>query len=267
MRIFVAVLLFAVGFSASATEIKCDNCSEATYQSLAIQAGVGTHYVYDLVKGNSRKFTVERSCEEGMQCYFEVYPEAVESDVVTVVQELTAYRIETANSMSSHFDVYTDGDTAGFTAFDVAGPGGPRTQLADWLESFKGVTIRNALPMEGAILHSVVATAINIFKNNIGKTNITVIFTDGTKFTFEYDSFNNTFTGIEGSAVDELGNVIPTTKAQIEGMRFDYSRDPGGAAQQRMTAYLKVFGVTVVVNGSAKWACGVADGNVQCYSY
>ncbi len=265
MRIFFAVLLFAIGLSVSAAEIRCDNCSEATYQSRAIQAGVGTHYVYDLVKGNSRKFTIERSCEEGMQCSFEVYSEAVERDVVTVVLELTAYRAATVGSMSSNFTIYADGDVAGITAFDVAGPGGPRSQVIDWMNSTKVMSIRNALPLEGAILHNMFVTAINIFKNNIGKTNVTVVFSDGSKFTLEFESVNGTFTVIEGSAVDEFGNIIPAQIEQLNGLRFDYSRDPGGPAQQRMEAYLKVFGVKVT--GSTKWVCGLADGHQQCYPF
>lgn len=99
-------------------------------------------------------------------------------------QGLTIQLIETTNSLSSHFGVYTDGDVAGFTASDVAGPGGSRARLADWLGSFKEIAIRNDLPMGEAILYSVFAAAINISKDNIGKTSITNIFTDGTKFTF-----------------------------------------------------------------------------------
>lgn len=252
---------------ATAAEIRCDQCSEATFQMKAQQAGVGIHYVYDLRTAQSRKYSVERSCEGPHDCYMEVTPQAVEADVNYIVMELTAYGQATEGSMSSNFTVYTDGDMGNMTAYDVAGPGGPRTQLLNWLSSSRSMTLRNALPGEGAVLHNMIVTALNIFKNNIGKTLVTVEFTDQSRVITEFESINGTFIVVEGSATDRYGNIIPATPEQLNGSRFDYSREgPDGPAQQRMRNYLTIYGARVTTG--TRWACvRVSDSAWHCAPY
>jgi hypothetical protein len=252
---------------ASAAEIRCDQCSEAAFQTMASQAGVGIHYVYDLRTAQSRKYAVERSCEGPHDCSMEVSSLPVEADVNYIVMELTAYGQATEGSMSSNFTVYTNSDLGGMTAFDVAGPGGPRTQLLNWLSSSQSMTLRNALPGEGAVLHNMIVTALNIFKNNIGKTLVTVEFTDQSRVITEFESINGTFIVVEGSATDRYGNVIPATPEQLNGTRFDYSREgPDGPAQQRMRNYLTIYGARVT-NGT-KWSCvRISEGAWHCAAY
>jgi hypothetical protein len=253
---------------AIAVEIRCDHCSEATFQTMARQAGVGIHYVYDLKAAQSRKYAVERSCEGPHDCHMEATSLPVESEVTNLVLELTAYGQTTQWTMKSYFTITADGTAQNLSAFDVAGPGGPRTQLFDWFNSTQLASIRNALPMLGAATHNIAVTIASIWNENMGKTLVRILFTDGSEVTLEYESINRIITVVEDSAKDRYGNVIPVTANDIDGTRFDYSREgPNGPAQQRMSNYLRVYGVNVS-SGSTRWMCvRVSDGAWHCALY
>lgn len=118
---FVTAALIAVYcIQYGAAEIKCNNCSEAAYQSSALNSGVGIHYVYDLVKGASRKYEITRSCEYGNICTKEIDQYPVEADVDYVVAELAAYYTATSGQMGSWFTWHADGAVGNMSAFDVA---------------------------------------------------------------------------------------------------------------------------------------------------
>lgn len=264
--LIVAVLLvFGIIGTAKADELKCNNCSEASYKALAKSELWGTHYVYDLVNGNVRKYDVESEPNEFGGYMTFAYQRSVESDLVTVTQELSAYYIATAGSMTSHFEFNTDGSVSGLSAFDVAGPGGPRTQLLDWLSSSKSYTIKNALPMEGAIIHNMLIAAVNIFKREMSGTIVIIRFIDGSKISLEFDSLNGTSKVIEGTAVDKYGNVIISKIEDLNGARFDYGQDPGGPDETRMKDYLSFYGVKVT--GSTRWACAYVGTGWSCTTY
>ncbi|ODV17370.1 MAG: hypothetical protein BGP24_07435 [Lysobacterales bacterium 69-70] len=264
--LFLAMALF--GSSAGAAEIRCDDCSESAYMAQALTRGSGTHYVYDLVKGYARKFEVTRSCEEGMVCFVEAESLSVERDVINVVGELAAYYAATQGTMKSLFVVTTNGPVQNLSAYDVAGPGGARTQLIDWLAGSASISWSNALPMGGAAVHSLVLAAVSIFKSNIGQTLITVQFADGSKITFEYNPVNNSLTAVENSAVDAHGNIIPVTPSQLNGVQYNYgSEGPNGPAGTRMRNYLyTMFGVPVVY-GAVRWSCWTETDRVVCRPY
>jgi hypothetical protein len=266
--LFALAPLLLASPQAIAAEIRCDQCSEATFQTVARQAGVGTHYVYDLRTAQSRKYAVERSCEGPHDCYMEVTSLPVESEVANLVLELTAYGQVTQWTMKTYFTVTADGSVQNLSAFDVAGPGGPRTQLFDWFNTTQLVTIQNALPVFGAAVHNIASTIASIWNENMGKTLVRVLFTDGSEITLEYESINRITSVVEDSAKDRYGNVIPATSGDIDGTRFDYSREgPNGPAQQRMTNYLRIYGVSVT-NGSTRWVCArVSDGAWHCAPY
>jgi hypothetical protein len=62
-RLLLAALAI-VSTNALAATIRCDNCSEATYESKAISAGLGVHHVYDLPQAQSRKYQVALECDD-----------------------------------------------------------------------------------------------------------------------------------------------------------------------------------------------------------
>ena len=252
---------------ATAAEIRCDQCSEATFQMKAQQAGVGIHYVYDLKTAQSRKYSVERSCEGPHDCYMEATSLQVEPEVANFILELTAYAQITQGTMKSHFTITTNGTTQNLSAFDVVGPGGPRTQLFNWFTTSQVTSIRNALPMVGGAIHQITTTIVSIWNENLGKTLVTVIFSDESKITLEYQMINHTVTIVEGSAEDKYGNAIPATLDQLNGTRFDYTREgPNGPTQERMRNYLSFYGVSVT--GGTRWACAsVSNGGWHCAPY
>lgn len=265
--LFGLVSLLLISTQASAAEIRCDQCSEATYQTLARQAGVGIHYVYDLKTAQSRKYEVERSCESAHDCYMEINSVPVEPEIANFILELTAYAQITQGTMKSHFTITTNGSTQNLSAFDVVGPGGPRTELFNWFITSQVLSIRNALPMVGGAIHNLTTTIASIWNENLGKTLVTVLFTDGSKITLEYEAINHTVAVVAGSAEDKYGNAIPATLDQLNGTRFDYTREgPNGPAQDRMRNYLRFYGVTVT--GATRWACvSVSNGGWRCAPY
>jgi hypothetical protein len=236
-------------------------------QSQATARGAGTHYVFDLIKGATRKYLVERSCEEAMACYYEATSVAVEPEIKQFVLELTVYRQVTQGSMKSWFTVTTDGSAQNLSAFDVAGPGAPRELLFSWFTTSQAASIRNALPMVGAAAHSVVTTIASLWNESLGKTWVTVLFSDGSQIILEYELVNHNVSVVPGSAKDKYGNPIPATLEQLNGSRFDYSGEgPNGPVQQRMRNYLTIYGVAVT--SGTRWACvSVANGGYHCAPY
>lgn len=270
IRLSLAVLLIASA-NASAATLRCDNCAETTYESKAIAAGLGVHYVYDLPKAQSRKYQVALECDDNANdgrttCSKATWPLAVEPEIANFTLELAAYYQVTGGTMKSWFTIYADGTAGGLSAFDVAGPGGPRMQLLTWFNTTPQVlTIRNALPATGAVVHQISVTIASLWNDSMGDTLITVVFPDGSQVTVKWSAINNTAEVIEGSAVDKYGNVIPASNEQLNGMRFDYTREgQNGPARTRMQDYLTAIGA--IFNGSAiKWTCvRVGDGKWDC---
>lgn len=266
---FAALLI--VSANASAATLRCDNCSEATYESKAVASGLGVHYVYDLPKAQSRKYQVALECDDNANdgrtvCNKVAWPIAVEPEIANFTLELAAYYQVTNGTMKSWFTIHADGSAGSLSAYDVAGPGGPRTQLLTWFNTSSQVlTIRNALPATGAVMHQITVTIGSMWNDSMGDTLITVVFPDASQVTVKWNAINNTAEVMEGSAVDKYGNVIPASNEQLNGMRFDYTREgPNGPAQQRMQDYLTAIGA--IFSGSAiKWTCvRVGDGKWSC---
>lgn len=274
MKRCLLALLALSCFDASAAVIRCDNCSEPTYQAQAQSrgagpAGINTHYVYDLPQGRVRKYEITRSCEEGRVCHNETTSLPVEPDVELAVLELASYWHSTGGAMKSWFTFTADGTAQHLSAFDVAGPGAPRSTLYTWFNTYHVASVQNALPIAGSLIHQVGVTIASIWNDSMGKTMVTIVFSDGSKVTLEYESINNTVAVVEGSATDKHGNIIPVTREQVNGLRFDYSVDgANGSARQRMSNYLyTMFGVPVT-NGTTRWSCvAVGDSGWRCGNY
>lgn len=265
MRYLLGLFLLFVSFGALAVEYRCDNCSEAQYAAKATQTltPLGENYVYDLVKGNSRKYqtysVTSYDCPDGRyRCPGKAArPLAVESDVSLVVSDLTVYFMARAQA-GGWFTFNADGDIADLTVFDVASPGGPQTRVMNWV--LAAPSVRNALPVTGASLHSVIAAAVNIFKNNVGLTRIVIVLKDGGQIAVNYDPVNNTVEVDQSSIVDKFGNVVPGTRDEVNGLRFDYSRNPGGLEERAMKGYLSGAYMGASVPSAPKWACVSAGG-------
>ncbi len=253
--------LLAIGADASAATIRCDHCSEATYQSKAVTAGLGIHYVYDLPNAQSRKYQVTLECDDNLDdgrttCTKTAWPLTVESEIVNVTLELAAYYQVTGGTMKTHFTVVANGAVGGFSAFDVAGPGGPMTQLTNWFDSTQAWSIQNTLPFLGASLHQLSVQALGLYNESLGNTFVTIQFpVDGSEITLSYNMSNGTVEAVPGSAKDKFGNVIPASADQLGGLRFDYSREqPNGPAQRGMQAHLSAIGA--IFSGTPiRWIC------------
>lgn len=271
LLILLGLLLFSV--PASAATIRCDNCAETTYQSKAIFAGIGIQYVYDLTKAQARKYEVWLDCDENLNdgrttCTKQASSLSVEPEVANFVLELTAYYQVTHGTMRSNFTIDADGTIQNLSAFDVAGPGGPRTQLFNWFNSTQLASINNTLPALGAAIHNITVTVASMWNDSMGQTLVTVQFPDGSKITLAYEVVNGTIAVVKGSAQDKYGNLIPTTADELDGARFDYSAEgSNGPAQQRMQNYLAIFGLALTGIGT-KWSCvRVGDGKWSCGRY
>lgn len=267
---FLALALF--GTAASAAEIRCDNCSEQQYQWLAQNQGAGaaglsTHYVYDLPQGKVRKFQVERSCEEGMVCYNETTPLPVEPEIELQMLELASYWHRTGGTMKGYVTLTTNGSTQNLSAFDVAGSGAARTQLTNWLNSGPQLaSLQNTLPALIGAVHQLAVTIASMWNDSMGKTLITVVFSDGSKIQVEWESINNTMTFVEGSAEDKYGNKIPMTWDQLNGRQFDYGAEgPNGPAGNRMRNH--IYTMTGVPITSVRWRCWTEPTRVVCRGY
>lgn len=268
----LAGLLFFSTITSAATS-RCDNCSESAYESKAISLGVGIHYVYDLQKARARKYEVQRECSGNLNdgrttCMKAAYPMPTEPEVMDFVLELTAYYQVTGGTMKSHFTIVADGTAQNLSAFDVAGPGGPRTRLIDWFNSTQLASINNALPTLGAAIHNIAVTIASLWNDSMGQTLVTVQFQDGSTITLTHESINGTTNVVPGSAKDKYGNVIPASGADLDGARFDYSDEgPNGPARQRMLNYLEAFGISLTGSGK-KWVCiSIAGGAWDCAYY
>jgi hypothetical protein len=108
---------------------------------------------------------------------------AVEPEVTSATLELAAYYQVTGGTMKSRFTIVANGSVQNFSAFDVAGPGGPLTQLISWFDSTQSWSIRNTLPFLGASFHQLTVQALSIYNESLGTTLVTVQFSDGTQVT------------------------------------------------------------------------------------
>lgn len=265
MRYLLGLFLLFVSFGALAVEYRCDNCSEAQYAAKATQTltPLGENYVYDLVKGNSRKYqtysVTSYDCPDGRyRCTAKAARALpVEQDVSLVVDDLTVYLMARAQA-GGHFTVYADGDISDITIFDVAGPGGPQNRVMSWV--LAQPSAQNALPETGAFIHSLLAAAVSIFKNNVGLTRIVVVLKDGGQIAMSWDIVNGTVEIDQSSIIDKFGNVVPGNKDELNGLRFDYSRNPGGLEERAMKGYLSGAYMGAPVPSGPKWACVSAGG-------
>lgn len=254
---FVFALLLAniIGASAaSATERRCDRCTEAQYEATALQSGFGVQYVYDFYNGEARKYFIEREPNGigGYDHYADPLP--VEAEFTALILEYSAHFHRNNFTLSSFFNVVADGDVADLTAFDVSAPGAKRTLAQNWVWNDAGGW-KNALPLIGASAHSLVAAVVNVVKSNDIPTHVTVTFSDGSKADFDVDIMNAEVKVIEGSVIDSAGNPIPPTAEGAVGIHFDFSREP--AAARIMEQWLIVRGAKVVYrNGSGGTSTG-----------
>jgi len=258
--------LASIGGSANAAALRCDNCSEGAYEATAMTRTFGTHHVYDLVKGNVRKYQIFRSCEPGDGCWTEAEPMPVEADVNAIVIELTALHAVTQGTMKSHFTLHTNGTVGDLSAFNVIFPGGSRNNLMHWMTNV------NTSWQNGAIAaHGLAGAAANIFLGANVTTLVTVVFADGSSAVFSYDAVNNSVGYVEGSATDKYGNIIPSNVNQLNGIQFDYSAEGSngnGPAGLRMQNHLyTMFGVPVTYGNSSRiitWTCHANGTGVVC---
>ena len=89
LKIAAGIAMFIMfASSAPALEVPCPNCSQASSAIAAKNAGLGTHYVYDIPGGVARKYTVERAPNE-------MAGDDVEQDFVDAVSALSAVWHET----------------------------------------------------------------------------------------------------------------------------------------------------------------------------
>jgi hypothetical protein len=272
MKRYLLALLALPCFDASAAVIRCDNCSESAYLAQAQSRGAGptgvdTHYVYDLPQGRVRKYEVSRSCEDGRVCYNETTPLPVEPEVELQVLELASYWHTTSGTMKGYVTITADGTIQHLSAYDVAGPGATRTQLINWISSAPQITsLQNTLPALIGAMHQIAVTIGSMWNDSMGKTLITIAFSDGSKIDLEYEVVNNTYTIIEGSAEDKFGNKIPMTWDQLNGAQFDYTAEgPNGPAGNRMRNHIyTMIGVPVTYG---KWRCWAEPTRVVCKPY
>jgi hypothetical protein len=257
---FLCIFLAIFSSDVSAAVLRCDHCGEPGYSTKASAAGLGIHYVYDLPQAKIRKYQVSLECNDNLDdgktsCVKQAFSLPVEAEVDAFLLELAAYYGVTRGTMSSNFTVDAGGTAGNLSAFDVAGPGGPRNQLITWFHSSQAPTINNTLPLLGAAIHQVSVTVTSLWNDSMGKTFVTVQFGDGSEVTLSYEMINGTTEVVPGSAKDKFGNVIPATADELNGLRFDYSSEgPGGPAQRRMMDYLSIFGATMPASTS-KWTC------------
>lgn len=268
---FFVLFALLVGTQATAATIRCDNCSEATYESKAATSGIGVHYVYDLVKGQTRKYEVALACDENLNdgrsyCVKQSTAMPVEPDVKHAALELAAYYQVTHGTMKSYFTFNADGTVSGLTAYDVVMAGPQRNQLISWFNSTQAGSIQNALPMIGSVAHSVAVTIGSMWNDSMGKTVVKIVFSDGSEITLTFEAINSTVEVAPGTAKDKYGNTIPGSSSELDGIRFDYSgANDGGQARQRMVNHLAMFGITLPTGTGKKWACvAVGGGEFSC---
>jgi len=272
MKRFLLALLVLPCFDASAAVIRCDNCSESTYHAQAQSrgagpAGIDTHYVYDLPQGKVRKYEVVRSCEEGRVCYNETTLLPVEPEIELQVLELASYWHSTGGTMKGYVTLTTNGDTQNLSAYDVAGPGAARTQLTNWLNSATQIaSLQNTLPALVGTVHQIAVTVASLWNDSMGKTRITIVFSDGSKIQVEWEAINNTITFVDGTAEDKFGNKIPMTWDQLNGAQFDYTAEgPNGTAGNRMRNH--IYTMTGVPVTYGRWRCWAEPSRVVCKPY
>lgn len=95
-KVAIGIAIFLLNASStSALEVPCANCSQASSAIAAKNAGLGTHYVYDIPGGIARKYTVEREPNEMAGYDYFVFPDDVEQDFVDAVSALSAVWHET----------------------------------------------------------------------------------------------------------------------------------------------------------------------------
>ncbi len=251
------------GGNALAAELRCDNCSEAQYLAKATSAGVGTQYVYDLVKGQTRKYTAWREPNEMGGTVFEIQSEPVEAQFDLVVLEYSDWYHQTGGTMSKATTLTATGTVGNFTAYDVVGPGPKQQALFDWISN--GGSLDS---VHNTFSHAVISftSALKIIMQMPAPVAVTVVFPDGSQITLNYEVVDSTVQAKDGTAKDAHGNIIVLSKDQLNGMTFDYRNDSLGYDRTKMTNWLTGFLGVPVSSSSGIWgyACVSAGGFTSC---
>lgn len=253
-------LMFAS--SAPALEVPCPNCSQASSAIAAKNAGLGTHYVYDIPGGVARKYTVEREPNEMAGYDYFVFPDDVEQDFVDAVSALSAVWHETNGQMQKSVQVQADGDIAGLTAWDAFLPGPGQQQVLNWVGT-GNVSWTNFLAVQAVSARALIAAAVNVLKSNPVVAKVTIVFADGSRIDVIADAWDLNHSVVPDSAYDAAGNRIPDSISDVGGLAFDYTNN--GAAEGRMRNWIQVLGVSVSVG--VRWACVVSAAGTSCSPY
>jgi hypothetical protein len=264
---FVAMAALVCAPSSRAADVRCDTCtSEVSASVKARQTGVGLHHIYNIPAGKVWRYQVEREPAPGGVYTWLVYQETVDPKVTDVVVWLAQVHAQTGGTMKLTVEA-TLPNIGIFTAFDVSRPGGQRTALLDWAQN--ATPNRANLPAQVTVaLHSLAASALNIWRDVQVETLVLVRFPDGSKAILKYDALAMSFSFVEGSELDAAGNPIPDTVAEVLGINFDFTRDPSGYSLERQLDNARRMGIPVVdVRPGSRIACVKVGERVTCTRY
>ncbi len=236
------------GGDASAANIKCNGCTEAAYQVVAQQRGVGTHLVYDLIHNRAASFDVHW---DGERRAWEVEPTATDQEAAELVDMLSEFYEVTGGSMQETYSVDASSlglmGLGGASAYDLVDDPMLQTRLTDYfLDTLPTGTASQALRRLFGALYSGVLSHYGLADGSV--VIIKLVFTDGSTAKFQVDLGQPvTVTYVERSARNSENQ--PLLEANSENFRGRFYFGGENALHQFLQRAAQL-GIPVVGGGS-----------------
>jgi len=274
-----AASLALLSTAVSAANIPCHSCSEGVYESRAIGAGTGRHYVFDYPQGNLRRYLVEcrsginqrsssgtnealrapaaaAACRPGSRLIAE--PLENEPSMVQGFLDLKWFWDETGGTMRKGIEIdYPDlpGATPDVSAYDVIQDYNFRSRLSDGVADRAYELWRMSFVLSAA-------NAFRGFTDGI-RMSIVVKFADGTTsvFSLNYPDVNAKYEPESSRTPD--GQAIPEANSPIYAGTWDTDMGTPEALQDFLD-YLTSLGIPVIRTNGTTLRCTWDGHTLRC---
>lgn len=264
-----AVLCFAGSVAAQdVSTLACENCTASQMENLAIERGVGMHYIHSMERGVIVKYWVtEEDFGRGQHVRLAhlVQPEDWVLDQFALLHQ---FYLDNGRSLTASLRSSKARSTGGtINAYHVVGSSRDRNAVVNELHDNPRLVFTSVFASFGRAIK-----LANVVTPDPALT-VKTMFPDGSHAYFRFNWDTKRWEYVPKSAVDSHGNSIPETADDFTnngvGATYDFrgagnERDVQDFLQRARGAGVRIEGGT----GARRWACTVADNGVpKCIAY
>lgn len=202
MRILLVLVALVLAPNAFAKTITCSGCGVLAKRSLAINAGIGIHFVVDMNDGSIAKWKVEKDCA-GSNCIIATTSMTVDQSVINYV---AFYRVNNGKIM-----LFGDHPTFPDSAYEAV--------RFPQLSANVGAHIKDVgagLTQDYLNFMAGVGGIVGFSVSPIQLT-VRVVYEDGSTSLNVYNHVTQTWDRVKGESRDSSNNLIPETAATVTG--------------------------------------------------